>query len=511
MKNKSIVYEVIDSGFGSKVLKVSYNDLELIYDLTDFFKENTDLNSLFEFINKYMSTLNEEQSNEIFKEFVDVYKFYENNIIDINSKTFIEKIENKLAKICRIIDFDNFKIMLNWEENRIYIPENTLTEFVYDPDLTVTREKTYLKSEYLGLIALSLMFRLLLPVYIQYYNYIKHITNFYFYKIFILFIKTNLYVSEELNKLREYIENIQESLEETSKKDYLVIDSGFSMDDITDNIIAEVIFTKLINIDYFNKKINIVSYVFQTIKFKLRFTGSERGVLRSKLAKNEVEKDDFSYFEDYRKTSDISIGTVAELQYAYENLFSILNILKIEDFDFEEYNKELQKLSIFLTKKIHKIQIIMLGIFLNKYLNPRSLFYIENKKFYELLLLTRLILKKKNFKIIPVLFSSYEGTNFNIVQVSSFIKPNLKQIYSSLKSNYTFATSEEKHETIEKTIVEIFNNIYNTTWIPVCSKKELDEIGSKENILTIPSNFNDELIDYIKFCVNWKGGTQWMI
>ena len=123
-----------------------------------------------------------------------------------------------------------------------------------------------------------------------------------------------------------------------------------------------IIFNKLLTIDFFNKKCNIISFIFQTIKYKGSFITSDSVVIRSKttVASGDNNKEDMSYFEDYRKTSNIPIGTVVEIQHSLSNIDFLINALGHSNFNHAAYERELQNVSILIENKIDKTQTYLL-------------------------------------------------------------------------------------------------------------------------------------------------------
>lgn len=490
-------YEVTKTEYGSHILNVIFNDLALQYDLSDFFKDTSYIDTLFSSINRYLTTLPLEVNEEIFDIFKQSYE--EKDDIKYLKPSEIHKLEYKVARTVELFNLSNFKKWIYWEQDKLYVPENILDEFVFDPDMNITKEKTYTKPEYIHLISLILIMRASIPLYIHYYNYIRHVTDHFYYKIFMLFVRSELNESEELNKLREYVDNIKKIIEGNNKPEHFIVNKGISSDDITDNDIAEIIFIKLITIDFYNKKNNIISFVFQTIKFKINFNATDNEIIRSKITKNDIDKEDVSYFEDYRKTSDISIGVICELQNALENIPAILSTLGIEQFDYNLYKQELVRAHALMNNKIHKSQIILLGWLFHKYINPRAMYYIEVKKLIELLVFAKIVLWQQGHCFIATFLTSYKDVNNTYLNV--LLKSNVNKAYlTPIQNSYTFILDDTKVTILERISSEIVKEITSNTWIPTSSEQELLFIKSKSEHLTIPNNLFSLVIDYLKFC-----------
>jgi hypothetical protein len=477
---------------------VSFQNYDVIeLDLTDFYKDQSNIFTLYDQINEYVATRPEHTQREIYETFYKVCAGeYSQNFSDIN---YVNRLENNLAKVSELLNYENFKIWMARKEDKMILPENIKTDFIFDPDMNTIEEKTYIKSEYINLISLITFIRALSPLYLNYYTYAKQITNHYYYKLFSLFIKTDIYQSPEIEKLKRYIEANQITLIGNSKNEHLIINAGLSDDDILDSLVSEIIFNKLITIDFFNKKCNIVSFIFQTIKYKGNFTTTDNVVIRGKASVNDPNKEDISYFEDYRKTSDVPIGTVVEIQHALSNNDFIIGYIN-KPFDQAIYERELKTIPLLMDTKLTELQIHLVGWFLNKVINPRALYYIEYKRLVELTIIAKTFLLSNNQIFTGLLLGSYRNTNnsfINVVTKSGINKATLNE----LRQNFNFVIDDNKQSIIERTISEMVKEIINSVWVPLNSASDYPEYINNNGYLLIPSNISDLICEFVKFSV----------
>lgn len=490
--------EISTSEFGLNVLKVCYpNEQTLEIDLNDFYKDENHLFNLYTHINLYLATLPSYTQKEIYDVYYKVLQGdYRSNFGDHG---YIVKLENNIAKVCDLLGYENFKVWIGQHETEMIFPENIRDEYIYDPDMNTTQEKTYVRHEYRDLIGLILFIRMLSPLYIDFYNYIKNITAHHYYKLFLLFIRSTVYSSPEIEKLKRYIEVNQETLIGTGRNEHLIISAGLSDDDVLDSLVSEIIFNKLLTIDFFTKNCNIVSFIFQTIRYKGSFATTDGGVIRSKGVVSDPNKDDISYFEDYRKTSAVPIGTSAEIQHALSDLEQLITSLGYDDFDYELYEQELNNhLPTLMSKPIEQVQIYLLGWFLNRIINPRALFYIELTKLVELILLAKVVLLQRGHKFIAMLLSSYRseaGSYINIISRNVLNRNLVKQ----LSKHYQFVIEEGETSIIEQTVLKVSKEIVNNIWVPIGNREQLDGVGNREGYLVIPNNINDVVCNYVDF------------
>lgn len=494
-------YLIGSSEYGLTVLQIEFTGQETIeLDIANFYKDNQKnpdlLQNLYMHINEYVATLDIESQRELYNVFYKVYSAESKQ--HMYTHDYVINLENSIARASELLNYSRFKEWIVTKEKFMLMPDKVLGEYTYDPDMNTTQEKTYVRHEYRDLIGLIIYMRALSPLYLEYYSYIEKLTNQYYYKLFMLFVRSDIYNCPEIEKVRRYVEVNQQTLAGNGKNEHLIFTVGLSDDDIIDNLVGEIIFNKLIIIDFFNKECNIVSYMFQTIKFKGNFVNSDSVPIRGKATLSEQSKDDISYFEDYRKTSDIAIGTVVEIQNALSDVRSLVHTLGYENFDYDLYDRELSNVRFFMDKGVNKIQTFLLGWFLSKVINPRALHYIEYRKLIELMLFAKVVLLQNNQKFIAMVLSSYKTQESNYLNI--VIRTSLnKSLVKRLSEFYTFVMEDDKTTIIEKTIMEFRSEIVNNLWIPVGTPDQLAGIANSDNYLDIPHNINDIICSYIEF------------
>lgn len=493
--------------YGLNSLKISYSNHETIeIDITSFFNDTSNLSTLYSQINEYLLTVPDVIQKEVYETIYRVCSTdYSQSYTDYE---YITKLEIDIDKIAKLLSYEDFKIWMRYREQYMVIPENILEVYVHDPDMNTTEEKTYIRKEYVDLISLIVFIRALSPLYINYYNYVKQVTNHYCYKTYMLFVRSNVYSCTEIEKLKRYIEVNQQTLVGNTKNEHLVIGAGLSDDDVTDSLVSEIIFNKLITIDFFNKKCNIISFIFQTIKYKGSFITADSMSIRGKNAVSS-NKEDMSYFEDYRKTTEVPIGTIVEIQHALSNMGSLLLGLGYSSFNYERYSHELSidarlvNLSSGIVKtssSVDKLHLYLLGWFLNKVINPRALFYIEEIKIIELLIFAKIILLENGHTFMAALFGSVKSEQNN--HINLIIRNSLnKSLLTKLNTHYGFVIEEDKPSPIERTVSEISKEIVNNSWLVSGSIDKLERVTANGYIV-IPNNINDVLCEYIDFINN---------
>ena len=489
-------YNIEINEYGIHVLRVRHRRDSLEYELSDLYKEDETIYSLFKHINEYVQSFPKTVQARLFDIFAT---------LDSGEKLFADiqytyMLEEKIAEVVEILNWSKFKTWLYSKQSELKIPDSVEVDYVKDQDLNTTADKTYVLDEYLGLISYITFTRALAPMYLDYYNYIKQVTRHHYYKLFMLFVRSDLYSCYEIEKLRSYIVANQESL--APKHEGLIFGVGVSDDDAIDSLVGEIIFHKLSTIDFTTREHNIISFVFTTIRYKSNHGNTGPNSIRGSSTVIRGQENDASYFEEYRKTSDISIGTVIELQHALSNTEAIVNSLGYTDFDYDLYDRELKNyLPEFLATNPSKLQIYLLGWFLGGFINPRALSYIEARKVAELLLLAKVVLLQQEHFFMAMFLSSYR-TDFT-THINVIVKNVLdKNLVAELKDSYSYIMGGDKTSIIENTITETGKEMSNSVWVPIGLPKGMENLISQEGYLLIPSDINDQICKYIKLVNN---------
>lgn len=491
--------------YGVLTINTKFNQDSCEYELEDFFKyskggkNEKNLFTLYDYINLYMETLPESSQQELYALYSKAYK--EEVYINYMDQDNVAILENDLQRATELLDYTRFKIFVHSTVDKIQIPKDINDEFTYDPNMNTTREKTYIKSEYVDLIALVMFIRALVPVYITYYNYIKQTTPYYHYRLYLIFNNIEeLANSPEIDKLRTYIDFNKMSIIDKNKTNISIINNGFSDDDIIDSLVAEVIFSKLIVIDFYNDQSNFIAFIYQTIRYKGKFSTATEDTIKNKTTMTDPNKEDMSYFEDYRKATTIPLGVITEIQYSLSDTDRIIQTIGASSYDPLMYKEELKNIKVYEDNRLEKVQINLLGWMLNKYINPRALFYIDYRKLVELTLLSKVILLKNNHGFIGSLLGSYSDKSSTFMNV--LVRHGISKDYiDELKPYFTFINLDNKENVIKTTIEEMVEQIVSINWIPV-GNVDSRYVSSKDNYLIIPDNINELMCSFIKFCVS---------
>lgn len=492
--------------FGLAVMELENNGKKLKYDLSETTKKSLKPEGLYDYINAYFKDV--KMGDEYFNLCEEVSKNID-KITYEDSNSFVI-FREYVKRAIDILDYDRF---IDWFRKnhskaigidgkklpKLFIPDTVEKEFIYDPDKGETKEKTYVYSEYVDLIGLALFVRMLFPVFNDYLIYLNRTNNHPLYTLLRLLVDTKVGAEgTALDKLLIYIEANHSSMAKSNDKQHLVITAGLSDDDIIDYLAGESIFNKLLTMDFFNGQINPIGHIFSTIRYGSKFN-NPMGGLFIKRQSPQGSDEDYSYFENFRKTTSLPQGTIIELQYALSDPAMIVSGLgyDLDTFNWDFYYEELKGLHEFMEVPVDEIKIYLLGWFLKNFVNPRALFYIEQRKIVELLMLAKTCLYQSNQEFIGTFLVSHHDPNASFINSTITAKSSLsKPLLQRLESLFTYSI-DHKGVTYAKSIIEFGKQISNIAWKP--KGNVLNRYINSDGYLIAPSNVNEVLIDYVEF------------
>jgi len=492
------------------LLKITYGGEVLDVSVLSLVPKNMTGDPYEPIVNNYLSTLSDTDQRRLFNIYKEVAIASE-SIYSAISRDYYVMLEDALDEVVNIINLDRIYIYLDRYQHLIAYPDDIPEVFEPDPDMTITEDKTYLKKDYKELVGLLILLRCCVPVFVYYYTNIKPTTKQssstrqFIFATFSLFTKSSLFESGVYLKLVTYVKAIQETFNtgSDSKFDQFVINEGLSKDDVITSIVAEILLNKLLFIDVSDPKNKIISFIYQTINVKTKSMASRGSMIKGKKETSNKNIEDKSYFEDYRKSSDISMGTVAEIQYACGQFDKIIMTLNVGSyFDIRAYEEQMTYSRDLIYAPIFNIQIHLLGWFLSKYIDPRALFYIDKNRLIELLTLTHVVTWNMGHKFVSLLLvSSINEEDTNLFM--STRKTISKSIKEKLYTKYSYLVDEQGDiGPIEKAIETICDDITSRQWIPYTNVEKLYEYNKtkKLSILSIPTHLADEIAKYSLDC-----------
>lgn len=482
---------------------ITNKDEELRFYASTFGRKSFKDFDVFGQINQYWASLPEQQQDQIFEAYKEVYQCF---------NLFFDRIEldnNVARKTVALLDLHDFDTMYHWLifKSNIIIPESFDKEYVDSPDNTGSREQTYLRSDYMKLAALSLVLRTLVPVWGEYINATKEETgnDWKEYYAFQLISQAKLLNCDAFDKLRIYIDyNIRN--EEISPNKIVI--GSISSEDFPIWLLALICVRKLCvgNIERGDAKAHLVSFIFQYISQKTRgvdSNGENRIKKKYHESKNESEpQNKLSRLESYKLKQNISMGEIVELEYSVSDLRRCAYRLS-PNMNDEILDSCLNSIQILNSQRLADAQINLLRWIFTPIISPNGIMYLSKQKIVDALGVAQAVLWTKNHKFLSLLISSFASKDNEIQILSTDRKDKIdKDLVAELDRLYPYfklfggkkSTNKPTNQAI-KSIDNLVEELSINTWIMTADDYFINEVFNKFNDrrLSIPYDIKNIL------------------
>jgi len=381
-----------------------------------------------------------------------------------------------------------------------------------------TKEQTYLKDEYLELLALSQILKTIIGPIGQFANdnimelNVKNIHH----SLSGFFLDHPISESRPFIKLQGLINKIMETLSRNKdESDIRTIENGIAKEDIPIAALATAIIQKVamaVVIDD-NESKNIITRTYNFINNKLQNKGDTSTAIRAKVGSVDLDSGDNdaeSKMEQFRIVSNLPNGSVVEMNWSTKR--EIIAINKRYNFynkdDELMYKDALVFTDILRTSRLNNTQTILLGWIFKDIIDPRSIDYILIDGIVNLLATAFVYLWKNDFKDIALLLTSKSLSNADSLEFNATtnIARIPKEIKLELDIQYPFKkviiskTGNKEVNLTEESISLITEILFKYEWSYTAYSNYVLEVNKNiSDKVLVPSNIKIRLAELILF------------
>lgn len=373
----------------------------------------TEEKEIFKPINNYWASLPEEDQAAIYAIYEDVRELFDT---PGGSTTLRAELTDLTT---RLMAFHKTKDVIAWirRDSGMIIPASVTQSYKHDVDRSTTVDQTYVYEDYLGLMALSVVLRAMIPIWAMYSKPAKDATG----KVhkervsFLLLRDSEIYNSEPIQRLRRYIKANISKDSYTGNHTLEFIPS----DDLPDYLMSIVCVRKLClgSLYITNKDAqNLAAAVYTYIIDRPGPQGSDytQTVREKKIKKEgagETTENSSSNIEIYKARASITPGRVSELEYDLRDPFmTCLNLCPGTDEVALRRNidRALETSLTMLSGDIQNPQVTLAQYVLGPIFAPQALYYIsqDSNLMVQACAITQTVLQHRGFDYLAVLSTS---------------------------------------------------------------------------------------------------------
>jgi hypothetical protein len=356
------------------------------------------------------------------------------------------------------------------------MPPDVPATFDYAPESGNTREKTYIREDYLKLAALSLFFRTISPIWGEYISYTRrdHGIDHKEYMALQLLIDTGVLESDAFRKLSVYTQQMASDRPRNLEK----IVAGVSSEDMCFLLLALVCVRRITLADLRGlEKAHVVKAVY---RFLVQPTAESDSNVREKKFKegpDNSENAKRSRMESYQKRTELSLGERALLEFAYERVYDIAE-RHAPGISKAEVDASIETSSCLVRERPTDAQLSIMAWVFKKHLLPKSAWYNSPESLARALGVLEAVLWYRGYHYLSVLVTSYPiiGREEMVVsqidsrgQIPTALQDDILQLYPYVWSNQRrnkAARTEEPHPVlfaIDLVVDELISNSWRST------------------------------------------------
>jgi len=298
--------------------QVSHWDVSSTYSRTqNRNEEEIDTTTLFAEINAYWASLSPERQQGIWEAYEDIRMIFE---ADYQLEAATEKLRQKVHVLYQYMPMAELHHFLNYHAVINY-PSSVRDSL--DPNTSMARaERTYLRTDYFGLVSLAVALRPMIPIWGQFIDISRRElgNNYKEHYAFRLMYYTQIARSPELDRLREFIES-SIAPQTTGDKTFTPVIGGLGTTELPDWLMAMTCVRRLApaTVSGPGDVVNLIAKVHYYVDSKMKSLDRDFGrqfggkISEKKQTGGNADESNTSVVEMYKIKPDISDADIVSL------------------------------------------------------------------------------------------------------------------------------------------------------------------------------------------------------
>lgn len=446
--------------------------------------------TIFEFINKYLQALPTTTTDTM-------YHMYRDILTTLTGVTPRHQETRELTKLCTglldIIDMDHLTQWVYTEvaEGRITIPASVKDEYpvTYDQDCSGSRKQTYIFKEYIPLLAMSMVLRLLIPVWSEYI--IKYRDQFG--KLYKEYFAFSLITGSKLvtdpdgpySKLLGYVTHIVNNNLGTDKVSSRVL-QGISETDMPEWVMRALMVRRLPGVNLLEHpttKASPITAVHGYISQQVSPNPNASSTIKRKNPSSYgAEGDDrTSVMENYKLSSRYPLGTIIELEEQATRTRELYRAL-VPKGSIKTLNELMAHSHVLRDAPISPVQLQLCKWVIGGAYPAEGTYYVSKDHLVMLLVVAQAVLWVKGFQYLSMFLTAVEDPDIEQNTVYGHYQNTVtsKELMERLHDAYPHQRIKVDRKQNISPVMEAINTLYG-------------EITDRRWVLTVPDSYVLEL------------------
>ncbi len=278
--------------------------------------EEIDTTTLFAEINAYWASLSQDRQAGIFETYQSIYQIFE---ADYQLETATSKLRQKVAVLYSYMPLAEIQHFLNFHADIQY--PSSVRESLESTGNGSRAERTYLRTDYFGLVSLAVALRPMIPIWGQFIEHSRRElgNNYKEYMAFGLLKDTALARCNEFERLREFIQ-VSIASQTTGDKTFTPVLGGLGTEELPVWLMAMTAVRRLASatVSGPGDSVNLIAKVHYYVDSKMKsldrdFGRQFGGKVSEKKQTGSSDGENTSHVEMYKIKPDISDGDIVSL------------------------------------------------------------------------------------------------------------------------------------------------------------------------------------------------------
>lgn len=442
---------------GTGAVDVLYQDITVPFEYSLYRehrrqKDLATLPSPFDLVNRFIQTLDSQRQQALFDFYLQSKVALDDiqDVLELNLR--LSKLIQQLSEIVPVSEMNQWVRF----KSGIYIPNDLMTNFDDFQDKTlVTRERTYIRDDYIDLVAWTLCLRLISPVWSGFAVRTKNHygKTWYIFHAYHLITASHYYECEAGRRLAEYV---KATIPKDTKMDAAIL-NGISEADYPAWIVSLTVLRRIIYFPFEDgsEGISLIKVIYKFISQKVNqndetFDMTIR-VKQTSNAANVSDNNTTSVLEGYSSRQVLNDG---DLVMAQEYLYDTYRVTKtldptIPDEILRQASANQEELMV---AELDEAQIVLTQWIINKVIPARMMDYVDRRSLVSAMVAARAWYWHHGYRELALLSTAIKVDNVDVHQFTGSEKRTriVASHYEQLEKFYPYYLRSQNAKKTEK-------------------------------------------------------------
>jgi hypothetical protein len=448
---------------------------------------------LFSYINEVWKEMPQSQQDEIFGILSEIQVIIEETF-DFNA--LIHSVIPPVAKYIGLHNFESIRRKISLDPY-VHIPEKCTAEYDDSDEKPGSRDQTYLRSDYIELIALSVLLKAMIPIWLEFCYRTKSETGKDHKEYFAYMLLSASYVPD-LNPIQKLERYINVSISKIGDASLNIMINGSGTDNHPGLLLASLVVTKItmIPVNPVGSESNIVTTIYYYVRQNQDGAAPTRyaNMVKAKTPTDSAGSDDSnraSNLEAYKIAHSVSMGTKVKLNVWMNDILRVANRVD-PHMDIALLDEFYQQALGLENARIMPVQVTLVQFVLKRVISPLGVPLLKKRALINAIAVTQTWLWQHDFFVLSGIIGAtamvddqvtYVGGNSSRVRITPEMTADIERLFPISVIPPGYSNKLKQINPILRSIDLINEQLSANDW-------ELRTVPAKTKVITGYENMN---------------------